>query len=58
MPPEITSFIPCSMFISSLIKSFSGTTNKKPEVGLGVVGKKTFTNLFFNLIATSPEVLQ
>ena len=45
------------MFISSLIKSFSGTTNKKPEVGLGVVGKKTLTNLFFNLIATSPEVL-
>ena len=45
------------MFILSFIMSFSGTTSKNPDVGLGVVGKNTFTNLLFNLSAISPDVL-
>ena len=46
IPPDITSFIPCSIFIFNFIKSFSGTTNKNPDVGFGVVGKNTFTYFF------------
>ena len=56
MPPEITNFIPSSIFISNLIRSFLGTNNIKPEVGLGVVGKNTFTHAFLSLFFTSPLV--
>ena len=48
--------MPCSIFIFNFIKSFSGTTNKNPDVGFGVVGKNTFTYFFLSLIAISPEV--
>ena len=40
----------------SLIKSFFGTNNIKPEVGFGVVGKNILTESFFSFVLTSPLV--
>ena len=41
MPADTINFEACSKDTSKNIKSFFGTINKKPLVGLGVVGTKT-----------------
>ena len=41
MPPEITILIASSTDIESETMSFLGTNNRNPDVGFGVVGKKT-----------------
>ena len=56
-PAEIISLAASSTDISRRIMSFLGTNNIKPDVGFGVVGKKTVTReptLIFFLI--SPKV--
>ncbi len=40
-PAEITNFAASSTVISNSKTSFVGTNSKKPDVGLGVVGKNT-----------------
>ena len=44
MPPEITSLMPSSTVMSRWTRSLRGTNRRKPEVGFGVVGRKTLTN--------------
>lgn len=52
VPAETINFEACSKEMSKYIKSFLGTINKKPLVGLGVVGTNMFTSslpiFFFN----------
>ena len=45
MPPEITILMASSTVMDNEIKSFFGTNNRNPDVGLGVVGRKTLTVL-------------
>ena len=44
MPPEITSLMPSSIDMSRWTRSLRGTNSRKPEVGFGVVGRKTLTS--------------
>jgi hypothetical protein len=55
VPAETINFEACSNEISRKIRSFFGTNNRKPLVGLGVVGTKTFikSSLIFSLIKPS-----
>ena len=46
VPAETMNLDACSKVISKKIKFFFGTINKKPLVGFGVVGTKTFTSSF------------
>ena len=56
MPPEITSLIPSSIVMSRWIRSFLGTNNRNPEVGLGVVGRNTLTSSSSERSWISPRV--
>ena len=55
VPAETINLDACSNVISRKIKSFFGTSNRKPLVGLGVVGTKTFikSSLIFSFIKPS-----
>ena len=44
MPAETINLDACSKDTSKYIKSFLGNINRKPLVGFGVVGTKTFIN--------------
>ena len=54
VPAKTINFEACSKEISKYIKSFFGTINKKPLVGLGVVGTNTLTNSLFIFFSISP----
>jgi hypothetical protein len=54
VPADTINFDASSNDISKKIRSFFGTINKKPLVGLGVVGTKTFTNLSLIFSEISP----
>ena len=43
IPPEMTILMPSSIDMSSGIRSLLGTNSRKPDVGLGVVGRNTLT---------------
>jgi ABC-type Mn2+/Zn2+ transport system ATPase subunit len=57
-PAEMTSFAASSTLMSSGMTSDSGTKSRKPEVGFGVVGRKTATCFSCSpmRLATSPRV--
>ena len=57
-PADIINFAASSTDISRILTSFSGKNNKKPDVGSGVVGKKTdrYTSLSFDIFKQSPFV--
>jgi putative hemolysin len=56
MPPEITILMASSTVMLSGIMSLLGTNNRKPEVGLGVVGRKMLTTSSSVRFCTSPSV--
>ena len=54
VPAETINFDASSNVISKYIISFLGNINKKPLVGLGVVGTNTLTKLSFDFLLISP----
>ena len=57
VPAETINLDACSKDTSKKIKSFLGTINKKPLVGLGVVGTKTFIISSLTLFLIKPHFL-
>ena len=58
MPPETTILMPSSTVMPSARISSRGTNSRNPEVGLGVVGRKTLTTFLavscWTWVAVSP----